>query len=96
MKVRIIYAIVYLLIALSSCSKDDHEVWSVPEDSEAVITVCLNTDDVMGVSLSNIHLFCFDYTDLLTGHYYYSSMQEFGWAVLCCPWVITLYWRYLT
>ena len=95
MKGRIIYAVVYLLIALSSCSKDDHEVRPVPEDSEAVITVCLNTDDVMGVSLSNIHLFCFDQTDLLTGHYYYSSMQEFGGARIVLP-VGTLYWRYLT
>ena len=85
MKGRIIYAVVYLLIALSSCSKDDHEVRPVPEDSEAVITVCLNTDDVMGVSLSNIHLFCFDQTDLLTGHYYYSSMQEFGGARIVLP-----------
>ena len=41
MKGRIIYAVIYLLIALSSCSKDDHEVRPIPEDSEAVITCLL-------------------------------------------------------
>lgn len=76
MKGRTIYAIVCLLITLLSCNKDDHQMRPVPEDTEAVIMVRLNKDNVANAPLSNIHLFYFDQTDHLIRHYYYDSMQE--------------------
>lgn len=85
MKGRTIYAIIYIFIALSSCNKDDHGMRPIPEDPEAVITVRLNTDCVEDVPLSNIHLFYFDQTDHLTGHYYYDSMQELVLAHIVLP-----------
>lgn len=85
MKGRTIYVIIYLLIALSSCNKDDYGMRPVPEDTEAVITVRLNTDHVEGVPLDDIHLFCFDRTDHLTGYHYYDSMQELALAHFVLP-----------
>lgn len=79
------HIVIYILIALSSCNKDGPKMQSIPEDTEAVITVRLHTDNVTDAPLKNIHLFCFDQTNHLTGHYYYNSMQDLASARIVLP-----------
>lgn len=85
MKGWVIYIVLCIFIALYSCNKNDHEAEPAPGDTEAVITVSLNTDHVADVPLTNIHLFHFDQTDLLVGHNYYDSMQELDLAHIVLP-----------
>lgn len=76
MRNKLLYLFVCLFATLWSCDKTPHEMEDLPGGSESGVTVALNTDDVQGKPLNDVHLYFFDEADRLAAHSYYPTMTE--------------------
>lgn len=76
MKNKLLYLFVCLFATLWSCDKTPHEMEDLPDGSESGVTVALNTDDVQGKPLNDVHLYFFDEADRLAAHAYYPTMPD--------------------
>jgi len=85
MKNKIIYFIVMLAVALTSCDKDLHEIPTDNSTGEALVTVSLNKDHTQNAPLNDVHLYWFNETDKLYKHDYFSSMEDLARARITLP-----------
>ena len=74
-----------LLIILTSCDKELHEIPTDKPSEEAVVTMSLNTEHIQSSPLNDVHLYWFSETDKLYKQDYYSSMEELARARITIP-----------
>ncbi len=61
---------------LTSCDKTLHEIpEEMPKDGSS-ITIGINTGEIAGTSLKDVHLYFFDASEMLSKHTYYPTMQS--------------------
>ena len=65
-----------LAMLLTGCNKTQHETEEFPDDYNSGITIGLNTSEVVGKPLGDIHLFFFDVSDKLVKHEYYANLHD--------------------
>lgn len=63
-------------LMLTSCDKTAHEMPEEMPDNGSSITIGINTDEIEGTSLQDVHLYFFDASEMLSKHIYYPTMQS--------------------
>jgi hypothetical protein len=61
---------------LTSCDKTLHEIPEEMPEKGSSITIGINTDEIKGTSLKDVHLYFFDASEMLAKHSYYATMQS--------------------
>ena len=66
-----------LCIILLGCDKTLHESDALPPDnSQSAFTIALNTIEVRGKPLNDVHIYFFNEADMLSAHNYYPKMTD--------------------
>lgn len=74
-----------LLVVLSGCDTELHEIPEEKPVGEAVVTVSLQTEETPQEVLNDVHLYWFNEQDKLYKHDYYPTMEDLALARVILP-----------